>query len=140
MRRVLIVVAILLAASAWTLGQKERRPSAGSKDKNKPPDLEIVELKIHRGEKVITVDGRVRNISAKPMKGVVLFLEFLESDHKMISRMIAEVTKDPIAPGEDESFETQTSDQSRAVAVHVDAEDVDGRYFKVDKPGPHQIE
>ena len=139
MRRAMLFAAILLAVGAWLPAQKERR-AAAAKDKNKPPDLEIVELKIHRDEKIITVDGRVRNISAKPMKGVVLFFEFLESDNKMISRMIAEVTKDTIAPGGDEPFETQTKDQSRAVSVRVDAEDIDGRYFKLDKTGPFEIE
>lgn len=120
--------------------QVGKRAGRGKKDKDSPPDLEIVELKVRREEKLITVDGRVRNISAKPMKGVVLFFEFLEADHKMISRMIAEVTKDAVPPGEDGAFETQMKDQSRAVAVRVDAEDIDGRYFKVDKPGPYEIE
>ena len=118
--------------------QVGQRAGRGKKDKEKPPDLEIVELRIRREEKLITVDGRVRNISAKPMKGVVLFFEFLEADRKMISRMIAQVTKDLVAPGDDGSFETQTKDQARAVGVRVDAEDIDGRYFVVDKPGPYE--
>jgi len=128
------------AAPLAVHAQVRQRAGRGKKDKEKPPDLEIVELKVRRDEKLITVDGRVRNISAKPMKGVVLFFEFLEADHKMISRMIAEVTKDAVAPGEDGTFETQMRDQSRAVAVRLDAEDIDGRYFNVDKPGPYEIE
>lgn len=134
--RVLLAVSILLCAAAWLPAQKNR----GKKDKDKPPDIEIVELKVRRDSKLITVDGRVRNISAKPMKGMVLYFEFLESDNKMISRMIAEVTKDSVPPGEDASFETQTKDQARAVAMRVEAEDADGRYFSVDKPGPYEIE
>ena len=134
-RRMLLPLAL---AAPWLSAQKEREH--GSKDKNKAPDLEIIELKVRREEKTISVEGRVRNISAKPMKGIVLFFEFLESDHKMISRMIAEVTKDLVEPGEDASFETQTKDQSRAVALRLDAEDSEGRYFKPDKPGPYQIE
>ena len=115
-------------------------PERREKDKEKPPDLEIIELKFNRDDKVITVDGRVRNISAKPMKGIVLFFELLDADKKMISRLTAEVTKNLVAPGEDESLETQTKVQARAVSVRVDAEDVDGRYFRVDKPGPYEIE
>ncbi|MCC6537317.1 MAG: hypothetical protein IT162_07200 [Bryobacterales bacterium] len=129
--------AILPLAAQAQVGQRAGR---GKKNKDAPPDLEIAELKIRRDGKLITVDGSVRNISAKPMKGVVLFFEFLEADNKMISRMIAEVTKAVLAPGEDAAFETQTKDQSRAVGVRVDAEDIDGRYFKVDKPGPYEIE
>ena len=86
------------------------------------------------------MEGRVRNISAKPMKGIVLFFELLESDKKMIVRLSTDVTKDPVEPGEDASFDTQTKDIARAVGARVDAEDVDGRYFKVDKPGPYQID
>jgi len=135
-RRVLLAAAILTSAAAWLPAQKDR----GKKDKGKTPDLEIVELKFSRDDKVIAVEGRVRNISAKPMKGIVLFFELLESDKKMISRLSAEVTKDVVEPGEDASFDTQTKDLARAVGARVDAEDVDGRYFYVDKPGPYEIE
>ena len=137
-RRVLLAAAILMLAAAWLPAQKDR--GKRDKDKDKPPDLEIIELKFRRDDKVISVDGRVRNVSAKPMKGILLFIELLESDQKMISRLTAEVTKDLVAPGEDASFEAQTKDLARAVGARVDAEDVDGRYFKIDKPGPYQIE
>jgi hypothetical protein len=136
MRRRVLAAALMLAGAAWLPAQKDR----GKKDKDKPPDLELLDFKVRREDKTISVEGRVRNISAKPMKGAILFFEFLESDQKMISRMIAEVTKDAIPPGEDASFETQTKDQSRAVSVRLDVEDRDGRYFKLDKPGPHDIE
>jgi len=130
-------VILLAVFAAWLPAQRKRD---ANKDKEKPPELEIVELKARRDEKNITVDGRVRNISGKPMKGIVLYFEFLEGDNKMISRMIAEVTKDEIAPGDDASFETQTKAQARAISIRVDAEDSGGRYFRIDKPGPYEIE
>ena len=135
-RGVLLFAAMLLAIAAWAPAQK-KEPRKG---KSKQPDMELLEFKVHREDKTIVLDGRVRNISAKPMKGVVLYFELLESDNKMISRLSAEVTKDVIAPGEDVSFETQTNDHSRAVGVRVDAEDVDGRYFTLNKPGPYEID
>lgn len=144
MRRGVVFTAFILMLLAIALGlpalaQKGKRDAKG-KEKEKPPEIEVIELKIARDGKVVNVDGRVRNISAKPMKGIVLFFEFLESDGKMISRMIADVTKEVVPPGGDSGFETQTKDQSRAVSVRVDAEDVDGRYFRVDRPGPYEIE
>lgn len=126
----------MLAGAAWLPAQKER----GKKDKNKLPDLELVDFKVRRDDRNFTVDGRVRNISAKPMKGMILFFEFLESDQKMIGRMTAEVTKDELAPGEDAAFETQTKAQARAISVRLDAEDLDGRGLRLDRPGPHEIE
>lgn len=128
---------MLLALAAWAPAQKGPRKENG---KAKPPDLELLEFKVRRDEKNIVLEGRVRNLSAKPMKGVVLYYEFLESDNKMISRMTAEVTRDLIAPGEDASFETQTRDQARAISVRVDAEDMGGRLFIVNKPGPYDID
>lgn len=133
-----LTVCVLAVSLAWPLLAQKGKRSA--KDKEKPPELEVVELRIARDGKLVNLDGRVRNISAKPMKGIVLFFEFLESDGKMISRMIADVTKEVVPPGEDSAFETQTKDQSRAVSVRVDAEDAEGRYFRVDRPGPHEIE
>ena len=133
---VLFLVAMLLGTAVWAPAQKGR----GSRDKDKPPELEIIEFSVRRDEKVIVVDGRVRNISDKPLKGIVLYFEFLESDNKMISRMIADVTKDVVGPGEDAAFETQTRDQSRAVFLRLDAEDGHGRFLLPDKPGPYEIE
>jgi hypothetical protein len=135
-RRTLVA---LLPAAGLATAQERRRPRPRS-DPKKPPDLLMVELRVERGDKTITVDGRVRNNSIKPLDGVVLFFEFLEPGGKMISRMIAQVTDAPVPPGDEGEFLTQTPDQVRAVHVRVDAEDAKGRYLVLDKPGPHVIE
>ena len=139
-RGVLFFIVLLLAGVMAAPAQKGRAAKAKDKDKGKTPDIELLEFEVKRDGKAIVLEGRVRNLSAKPMKGVILFFEFLESDNKLISRMTAEVTKTVLEPGDDFAFETQTKDQSRAVSVRVDAEDVDGRYFTVNKPGPFDIE
>jgi hypothetical protein len=139
-RGVLFFIVLLLAGAMGAPAQKGRAAKDKEKDKTRPPDIELLEFEVKRDGKSIVLDGRVRNISAKPMKGVILFFEFLESDNKLISRMTAEVTKTLIEPGDDFAFETQTRDVSRAVSIRVDAEDVDGRYFTVNKPGPYDIE
>lgn len=134
-------VIALLSAAGLALAQERRRSRPKpDKKKPKPPELLLIELKIERGAKTISVDGRVRNNSEKPLEGVVLFFEFMEPGGKTISRMIARVTDGPVPPGDEGEFLTQTPDQARAVHVRVDAEDGKGRYLIVDKPGPHVIE
>ena len=68
-RGVPLLIVILLAAATWSPAQRGRGREK-PKGRNNLPELEIIELKVHREEKAITLDGRVRNISAKPMKGV----------------------------------------------------------------------
>ena len=45
-RRVLLAAAILMLAAAWLPAQKDR--GKRDKGKDKPPDLEIIELKFRR--------------------------------------------------------------------------------------------
>jgi hypothetical protein len=134
--RVPFALAIVLIAACALLAADKKR----SKDKNKPPDVEIVSLKIQREERNIALEGVVRNNSPKPMKGLVLFFEFLEFNGRMISRMKTEVSEEMLQPGEEAEFLTQTPDQVRAVDIRLEAEDRDGRNLLINKPGPHRIE
>jgi hypothetical protein len=126
---------VVLAAACALLAADKKRP----KD-NKPPDVEVVSLKIQREERIIALEGVVRNNSPKPMKGLVLYFEFLEFNGRMISRMKTEVSEETLDPGQEAEFLTQTPDQVRAVDIRLEAEDRDGRYLLINKPGPHRIE
>jgi hypothetical protein len=117
-------------------------PAPAQKNKNKKglPELQVVSIKLHRESGLLSIEGSVKNISEKPMRGVVLFLEFLEAGNHMISRMQTDITEEELAPNEDREFLTQTPDPVRAVSVRLDAEDKEGRYLKVDKVGPYPID
>jgi hypothetical protein len=130
----LVMAIALLPVEAW---QKERAQRAKGP---RPPDLAVVTFKVHREPGVVAVEGRVRNNSDRVLRGLVVFFEFLESDGKMITRKNTMVTNASVEPGEEEEFLTQTVDPVRAVHVRLDAEDKDGRYLRVDKPGPYAIE
>jgi len=117
-------------------------PAEAQKNKNKKgsAEVQILNLKIQRDGGNVALEGKVRNVSGKPLRGLVFFFEFLQFDGRMISRMTTSVSEDVMNPGEEGEFTTQTPDQVRAVHVRLDAEDTQGRYLKVDKPGPHVID
>jgi len=123
-------------ATAIRAEKRKRNKPSGPQ----PPEVRIAEFRVQRDGGLISVEGRIVNGSQKPFKGLVLYFEFLEFNGRMISRKNTEVTENTIGPGEDSEFTTQTPDQVRAVHVRIDAEDKDGRYLTVDKPGPYVIE
>ncbi|MFN7923665.1 MAG: FxLYD domain-containing protein [Bryobacteraceae bacterium] len=130
-------VAVFCILALAVCGADKKRPKAKA---DKPPDLVVVTLKVQREAGNFAVEGTVRNNSDKPMKGLVLFFEFMEPGGRTISRMNTTVSEVTLEPGEEGEFLTQTPDQVRAVHVKLDAEDKDGRYFTIDKPGPYAIQ
>ncbi len=111
-----------------------------SKSKKGAAEVQVVSLKVQRDGGMVALEGKMKNVSDKPLRGLVIFFEFLQFDGRMISRMTTHVSEDVMNPGEEGEFTTQTPDQVRAVHVRLDAEDTQGRYLKVDKPGPHVID
>jgi hypothetical protein len=129
----------LLACLAATLGLPQNSKQK-KQDAARSPDLQVSSMEVRREGKVILLDGTVRNTSTRPFKGIILFFEFFEPGGKMIVRKTIAVTESRVEPGEDASFEAQTPDIVRAVEYKLDAEDKDGRYLTLDKPGPNVIE
>ena len=127
---------VLLAAGLCLLGQKKRPPAPPGK----PPDLQVIEMRVHREENVIAFDGLLRNNSTRVFKGITIFFEFLDADKRLVSRRSIAVTSSNVAPNEEAEVQAQTPDQARVVYYLLDAEDKDGRYLTLDKPGPHLIE
>lgn len=136
MRR-LLAAAVLCALALCLSAADKKRPKTKP---DKPPEVVIVSFKVERDSGNFSVEGTVKNNSGKPMKGLVLFFEFMEPGGKTISRMNTTVTEHTLEPGEEGEFLTQTPDQVRAVHVKLDAEDKEGRYFTIDRPGPHTIQ
>ncbi|MBK5291272.1 MAG: hypothetical protein JJE04_06315 [Acidobacteriia bacterium] len=137
MPRLLQTLVLVLSLLAVAPAQKQKKQKD---DGPKPPDIAVLEFKVHREPRLVVLQGALRNNSAKTIRGLVLFFEFLEGDGKMITRKTTIVTDTPMAPGQESGFEVQTVDPVRAVQVRVDAEDKDGRYLRLDNPGPFDIE
>lgn len=128
---------LLVLVGGLCVGAEKKKPKV---DPKKPPDLQVVEMNVRRGERVIELDGVLKNGSVRAFKGITIFFEFLDADKRLVSRRSIEVTRSEVAPNEQADVEAQTPDQARVVYYQLDAEDKDGRYLTLDKPGPHLVE
>ena len=124
----LLVAAVCLAA-----------PDAKKQKKEKPPDVEL-EVSAHRMENVIRMDGRVKNVSEKPINGLVLSFDFMDSSGRVITTQTAPLDEETLEPEKEASFHVQLTDPVRAVEFQVGATDDAGRILRVSKPGPFAIE
>ncbi len=123
---------LLLASLLFPQARKGKAP--------RPPEVELLEVTARRETGQVILDGRVRNATNRPFKGLIVLFEFHSTDGRMISRKQTTVAEDSFDPGQEGEFRTETPDPVRAVRVLVICEDREGRYLRVDKPGPFPIE
>ncbi len=124
------VLAILVAALALSAADK----------KHKGPDVELLDVGAKRGESLVTVDCRVRNIGEKPIRGLTLIFEFFGPGRVPITTQKATVDEESLAVREESTVRAQLSDPVRAVTFEISAVDEAGRDLKVAKPGAYSIE
>ena len=138
MRSVLSVLVVLALLTGEVFAQKRRDPKA--KQGPKLPDVAVVKIQVQREPKIVAIEGIVRNNGEQPLRGLTLFFVFLEGDGHTITRKKITVSGGTLQPGEEGEFLAQTVDPVRAVQIKLEAEDKDGRFLNVDKPGPYDIE
>lgn len=127
------LAAILALASLWFSQERKGKPP-------RPPDVRVIEIKALREPAHITVDGRLTIGPEKPLRGLVVFFEFLAPGGAMISRQQTQVSDEELAPDQETSFHVQTVHVPRAVQVRLEAQDGRGQPIRLDKPGPYTIE
>lgn len=123
---------LLLPGSAGLALQKRKPP--------KPPEVTVLEIACHREGSDVTVDGRVQATSAKPLKGLQLFFDFLDSGGQLLTTKRGVVESELLAPGEEAEFRLRVAEPTRAVRYTLRAEDGEGRDLRLDKTGPFSIE
>lgn len=123
----------LLAASLFLSPAQEKR-------KQRPPEVEVVELRTHRGEGQLTIDGKIRNEMDQPLRGLVLFFALEASRHEVVATKNGVPEPEDLAPGEEAEFHVETSDPVRAVYIRVEARDKRGVDLRLGKNGPFPIE
>ena len=128
-----VLAALLLLASL--LSSQERKGKSP-----KPPDVLVLEIKVLREPGHITLDGRVSIGAERPLRGLVLFFEFLAPGGAMLSRQRTQIAEESMDPAEEAPFHVQTVHVARAVHIRLEAEDGEGRPLRIDKPGPYVIE
>ncbi len=110
------------------------------KRKSPPPAVQILELAAHRSEGLVTIDGRLRSLAARPLEGLELVLEFATTDGRIITRQRGAIEPDPLPPGAEAEFRWQMRDHVRAVSFRIHAVERAGREVIVRNAGPHYIE
>ena len=128
MKRAAILLAIVLLSV-----------SAADK-KKKPPDVTVAECAARRGNGKITFDGKVRATGEKPIKGLVLLIDFLSTDNVLLTTFNAEVEEDLMAVGSESSFHFDSDEPPRAIRYRFNATDRGGRDLRVANAGPFAIE
>ena len=131
MKRV-VALFVMLASLSFPQDKKRKPP--------KPPDVLILQLAAHRGDGSISIDGRLRNPSDKPIQGMILLIDFLSSDKVLLTTKKGPVESELIEPGGESDFRLEVGDQGRAITLRVNAEDSNGRDLRVEKAGPYVIE
>ncbi len=112
---------------------------SGADKKKKPPDVQVIEMKVRREGDRVTVDGRVRATGEKPIRRLVLALDFLASGSTPISTRRAEVDEDTLNPGDEGSVHAEASYPTNSLRYLVRAYGGDGRELEVANPGPYPI-
>jgi hypothetical protein len=122
MRRLLAVLAVAVLCAA------------GAEKKKKLPDLEVLELKVHRLDGKVTIDGRVRNSGEKHLEGVIVFFDFLATGSTVITTQRTGIDDEMLEPGKESGFRGELVDPVRAVECRINtAEDKGGRDLRLAK-------
>ena len=128
------VVAALLILASLLYPQTKKRKSP------KPPDLEIIKVDVRRTADGISIDGKVKNSGEKPLRGVVLLIDFLAPGKEVLATKNGPVEAEQMAPGDEADFRLAINDMNRAVHIRFNAEDKDKRDLRVENAGPFPIE
>jgi hypothetical protein len=107
-------------------------PHAVAQKKPKPPEVEVLDLAVHRNVDVIAVDARVKNVSAKPIRKMKITLDFIAADGRVMTTKSGELDHDELAVGEEGAFHFQLEDSPKAAFYRFRLEDGAGRDLRAD--------
>lgn len=114
---------------------------AAVQDRNgKRADIEIIDARARRIQDKISVDGKARIATEKPIQGLTLTFDFLDLRNGVITTETDEISLDTLKPGEAPSFHTQTASPPGSVKFRMRAFDGFQQELRVANPGPFIIE
>src|SRR4026208_1177598 len=82
-------------------------PDAKKQKKETPPDVELEES-APRMENGIRMDGRVKNVSEKPINGLVLNFDFMDSGGRVITSQTSPLDEETLAPEKEDRVHANT--------------------------------
>ena len=128
--RVLTALLLFLALFAAAAQQKSMKGA----------DVQILETKAMRDETKISVDGRVRVISEKPLRGLVIIFDFRSPEKEVVTSQRAIIDDGLLESGHEGVFHSEMADSARAVRYTLRAFDVHDKELRVANPGPYPVE
>jgi hypothetical protein len=126
-------VLLTLVALSFCLAGAEQKAA-------KSADIEIIEVAARHDEGNINLDGRLRNGSSKPIRGLVLTFDFVDAGGKPLTTQSAPVEEEILDPGAEASFHLHLNTPARAVQFRISAADEGKRGRRVSHPGPFPID
>jgi hypothetical protein len=124
------VIALALVAVLALAQQKPRKAA----------DVRVLETTARREESRITLDGKVRAIGEKPLRGLVIFFDFRSPEREVITAQKTTVAEDTLENGREGSYHVEMADAARAVTYTVRAFDIHEKELRVENMGPFPIE
>ena len=106
----------------------------------KKADVQILETKAVREGAKISVDGKVRVIGEKPLRGLVIVFDFRSPEKEVVTSQKAVIDEDTLETGREGVFHSEMADSARAVRYTVRAFDNHDRELRVANPGPYPVE
>lgn len=113
--------------------------ASGADKKKKPPDVQILDVKVRREVDRVTVDVLVRAIGEKPIHDLVLAFDFMASGKSVMATKQAGVDEETLKPGDEASIHAQTEYPTRSIEYKVRAFQQGDRELVVANPGPYPI-
>jgi hypothetical protein len=86
------------------------------------------------------LDGRVKNVSDKPIRRLTIIYELLDPDKRVLTKQHGPIDQEQLEPGEEARFEVQMASHARAVSFRLWFEDGGARELRTEKTGPFPIE
>ncbi len=133
MKRAKPLFVLLALGSLWCAGPQKRKSL-------RPPEVEVVEISVRRVERLLEIDGRVRNSGERPLRGLILLFDLLASGREVLTTQKGAVEEEVLEPGGEAEFRWQMKDHVRAVSLRVNAVDRSGSELPVKRPGPYPVE
>jgi hypothetical protein len=128
--RVSTIALLCLALFAATAQQKARKGA----------DIQILETKAVREGANISVDGKVRVVGDKTLRGLLIIFDFLSPEKAVVTSQSAIIDEDTLVPGREGVFHSEMADSARAVRYTIRAFDMHEKELRVYNPGPYPVE
>ena len=126
------LLCLLVSIAAVVPGQK--------KPDEKKLDVQVLELKAKQSHRQLALDGRVRVVAPRSIRGLTIFFDFLANDGMVLATEKTKVDEELLAPGAESSIHADTDILPRSVGVRLRAADFRQRELAVGNAGPFTIE